>query len=188
MRHFMLVCGEKFFEKMNYLYHRVPNNLTGKYIMPLNELRKVYPKVYDEEIKKYEGRESLLKIKIPILNCLWNDVLHMTAVHPDKVKLALKDSGYLMKKSEWFKINPNLLDEENMIVYLYKSRLFNSKSSEFVPLRTNDLQKYSSIGTKTKEDFREEISHGRKPLLFHFVPHILYKGKIKISDLEVIEV
>ena len=43
---------------MVYLYHRVPENLIGETLYPLNELKTLYPDVYAEHVKKYEGREE----------------------------------------------------------------------------------------------------------------------------------
>jgi len=156
--------------------------------MPLNELKRVYPEIYREHVKKYAGREELLKFKIPIWSCLWNDVLHMAAVPPKKLDKAFKEAEADLKWRRWFKISPKLLNLSNTIVYLYKKRPFNADSSEFVPFRINDLKKYNSLGQRTRDYFREETLHGRSPLIFHLVPHILYKGKLKLSDLEVTEI
>jgi|TARA_Y100000034_G_scaffold55831_1_gene68378 hypothetical protein len=173
---------------MNYLYHKVPEDMKGNFLMPLNSLKKKYPSIYNEKVKKYEGRETLLNLKFPILNCLWNDVIHLTAVNPEKLKKALIKAGSpKRKKSKWFKIDPRILNKSITIVNLYKIRnLFNEKNYIFFQIR--DLDKYNKIGSKTKAYFREEFSMGRKPMVFHFIPHILYKGKINIKDCEVIEV
>ena len=44
-----------------------------------------HPAVYEEHVKKYKGRERLLRREIPLLNCLWNDVLHISPIHPQLV-------------------------------------------------------------------------------------------------------
>ena len=87
---------------MNYLYHRVPKNLQGQYLMPLTQLKKNHPEIYQEHLKKYEGRESLLKFKIPKLNCLWNDVIHLTAVQPKKLDEAFREAEADLKWRKWF--------------------------------------------------------------------------------------
>ena len=64
---------------MQYVYHMVPEELKGEYLIPLNELKSVYPNLYGEYIQKYKDhphREKLLTRKIPKLECLWNDVVH----------------------------------------------------------------------------------------------------------------
>lgn len=172
---------------MNYLYHRVPYNLTGKYLMPLNELKKKLPVVYKEHAKKYLKRDALLSMKVPKLNCLWNDALHLIAVHPKKINKALKEAGVNPKKRKWFKINPKLLDSKKTIVYLYKKRPLNADSSEFIQFNVKKLPKYSFIGKETKKFYKKAILNYQKVFTFHLMPHILYKGKLRISDLEVIE-
>ena len=173
---------------MRYLYHVIPENLQGQYLMPLNQLKKNHPEIYQEHLKKYEGRESLLKFKIPKLNCLWNDVIHLTAVQPKKLDEAFREAEADLKWRKWFKVNPELLEPNRTIVYLYKKRPLIADPTEFVPFKVNDLSKYSHIGEKTRDYFKEEVSKGRRPLMFHLVPHVLYKGKLKIKDLEVIEI
>ena len=161
---------------MKYLYHRVPNHIVGKELVPLNKLKEISQKAYEREIKKYIGREILLKKKIPKLNCLWNDVIHITAIHPSKIKRALKDAGFKeFASSKWFKINPKLLDPKiNLPKY-------------YVPFRTKDLDKYNHYNKNSIKYFKDKFKAGEKPLLFYFAPHILYKGKLKIKDLELIK-
>ena len=67
---------------MTFLYHRVPANMQGDFLSPLNQLKDIYPEAYAEAVKKYEGREFLMNVGIPTLDCLWNDFLFLTAVHP----------------------------------------------------------------------------------------------------------
>ena len=152
-------------------------------------MKKKYPSVYKDEVKKYKGRENILKIKIPFLNCLWNDVIHLTAVHPKELKKALIESGFPNKKEkvQWFKINPKILDMSKTIVNLYEIRNL-SDEKNYVPFKISDLNKYNKIGSKTKSYFRKEFFEGRRPFRFHLVPHILYKNKINTQNCKVIEV
>ena len=172
---------------MNYLYHKVPENMKGKYLMPLNKLRKVYPKVYKEELKKYEGRGHLLKKRVWPWNCLWNDVIHLTAVHPRKLKIALLKSGAKSVKSKkWFRINVKNLKKSKTIVWTYPKGEGNKRNWGFVKYNIKDLKKYNKIGKDTLDYYKEKFSEGKKPLMFAWVPHILYKGKINISKCKII--
>ncbi|MBI2087070.1 MAG: hypothetical protein HYT69_02770 [Candidatus Zambryskibacteria bacterium] len=67
---------------MEYLYHQIPKNMFGTLLYPLNVLKETHPEIYAEHAKKYVGREQLLTATVPPLNCLWNDVLHFTAIAP----------------------------------------------------------------------------------------------------------
>jgi hypothetical protein len=69
-------------------YHILKDNFTGDIIYPLNQLKDIYPDHYTREIKKYEGREKLMDVRNPILNCLWNDVVQFTCL--DCLRLVLR--------------------------------------------------------------------------------------------------
>lgn len=176
---------------MNYLYHRVPDKIVGKEIIPLNKLKKISKGAYDKEVKKYEGREFLLKRIIPKLDCLWNDVIFLTAIHPTKVRKALRKIGFRkFTKSKYFKINPKLLNKEKTIIYLYPNVPIKErdKPKYYIKFKIEDLKKYSNYKKDTLKYFKEKFKAKERPLLYHLVPHILYKGKLKIKDLEIIEV
>ncbi|MBK8551651.1 MAG: hypothetical protein IPL53_11555 [Ignavibacteria bacterium] len=81
---------------MNYLYHRVPKNLRGNVLYPLNTLKEIHPDLYEQQASKYAGREHITCQIIPILNCLWNDVLHFSAVNPEEI------SAYRIRKKSGF--------------------------------------------------------------------------------------
>ena len=170
---------------MNYLYHDVPENMKGNFLIPLNSMKKKNPSLYKDEVKKYKGRESLLKIKVPLLDCLWNDVVHLTAVHPRDLKKALVNSG--MPKNitmKWFKINLKSLEQDKTIVYLYK---YEDESKDYKKFNHSDLKKYGRIPANTKKYFKKCYNEGYIPLIFHLVPHILYKGEINIKNCDIIE-
>ena len=168
----------------------IPDDMKGDNLMPLNTLKKEYPKLYKEEVKKYEGRKFLLKIKIPHLDCLWNDVLHITAVNPRELRKALVQAGMHKNiKAKWFKINPKDLDKDSTIVWKYpdkKDGKFYKK--EYTKFNPSNLKRYSKVPLKTKKYFKKSFDKWQRPLWFHLIPHILYKGKINIKNCKVIEV
>ena len=167
---------------MNYLYHRVPKNLKRRYLIPLNELKKVEPKIYAEHIKKYEGRMETLKDKIPPLNCLWNDVLHMSAVSPRKIDGVLRKLGFKkgLNEERWFKINPRLIDESKTVVTVGEGK--------FVRFERKKLDRYDKIRSWTLDYYKKQIKERKRIMIFYKINHILFKGKLKIKDLEVIEI
>lgn len=176
---------------MNYLYHRVPKNLQGNTLYPLNVLKEKLPNVYESEIKKYKGRENLLEIKIPSLNCLWNDVLHLAAVHPSEIKNSLRDAGRKEDfEMKYFQIDPALLEIENAIVYLYIQENNDdiSREDNFKPFVLTDTENLSSMPEATKDYYKKLISTGKNPLLYHKIPHVLYRGSIDISGCKIISV
>jgi len=50
------------------------------------------------------------------------------------------------------------------------------------------MAKFSSIPQATKDYYKEMIGRGKRPLLYHKIPHILYKGTLDITDLPIISV
>lgn len=176
---------------MNYLYHMKPRKIEGTSLIPLNALREEHKSTYESAVSKYQGREHLLKSIIPFLNCLWNDVLHLTAVHPSKVDKALKKTNLkegLLTRT-WFKVNPHILDKENTIVWLYpQDRVEQFRKEFFVPYNVSDLNNYSELHQDTLDYYNSKIQEGKRPLLFHRVPHILYRGTLPLNTLEVIDI
>lgn len=174
---------------MNFVYHLVPKDMRGDVLYPLNDLKTIFPKLYDKKVKKYKGREFLTKETIPFLNCLWNDVLHFSAVSPYDIKKAFVELEYLFK-AKFYKIDATLLDEGKTIVYLFNTKGINDKLEEknFEKCNLKNFLKYSQFPYKTKEYYKKELEKGKWPLLFYKIPHILFKGSINIKDVPIIEV
>jgi hypothetical protein len=170
---------------MNYLYHRVPKEMRGNILYPLNMLKTEKPEVYKLGVEKYNGREDILSEKIEPLNCLWNDVIHLTAVHPREIKEALSQAGKVLE-FDFYEIDPYLLDPSNTTVYLYNKR--KGEEKEFEVYDPHNITRYSSLPQRTKDYYIETILNNKDPLLFHIIPHILYKGSIDITAANIIHV
>jgi hypothetical protein len=165
------------------LYHRVPDNMVGDTLYPLNELKDIHPDVYERERTKREGRERVMEQIIPYLDCWWNEVIHLTAVHPKKIKDALNTN----KTFQYYQIDPGRLEPDNTIVYLYNELGPLTKES-FTTYDPNKISEYTELPEETKEYYQERQEQGKRQLLFVYIPHILYKGRIDTSDVEVITV
>lgn len=176
---------------MNYLYHMVPQGMVGTILYPLSKLKEKHPRIYKEQIKKYDGRKFILGRKVKFLDCLPAEVLNLTAVHPRKIKNAFRKANVPLRKLRWFKINPYNLDSKLAVVYLYKYDLWKDadKLDNYEQFNPTQLSMYNKISNKTIRYYRDEFHNkGIRPLLFHLVPHILYNGTIDTKKCEVIEV
>jgi len=176
---------------MSYLYHSIPKNLQGNILYPLNILKERHPIVYEEQVSKYLGREHIKEQRIPILDCLWNDVLHFSAVNPKEIKQALVESGRSIDFTmEYYQVDPELLEPKNTIVYLYAHTNNKDKMSteNFVPYNVDEVAKFSSMPQATKNYYKEMINKGERPLLYHKIPHILYKGELDTINLPTVSV
>lgn len=161
--------------------------MQGNVLFPLNTLKETHPDIYEKEASKYVGREQIMQQRIPTLDCLWNDVLHFSAVHPSQVKEALIEAGRTKSFDiEFFEIDPHLLTPENTTVYLYRHSTLEDKFKEenFANYNPDDVAQYSVLPQETKDYYKEMISQDKKPLLFHRVPHIIFKGSLDTSKIK----
>lgn len=176
---------------MNYLYHIVPKNLRGNILFPLNVLKNKLPDIYEQQVRKYSGREQLLKQQIPILDCLWNDVLHFSAVNPREIKQALIEAGRNPDFTMYYyQVEPKLIFPEKAIVYLYSHTDIKDKLNEknYISYNPDETEQFSIMPEATKEYYKEMIRVGRNPLLYHRIPHILFKGELDTVKLKIITV
>jgi hypothetical protein len=163
----------------------LPEKIHGAFLLPLNEQKKILPKLYKENIQKYSKRKSVMKTKIPLTNSTWSDVIHLTPIHPKKFKAALKKAGLKPKDNvHWIKINPYKLDRGKAVLYKYTSN--SVSANQFLSLKPNQLNQYNKISNKVLTYYKECIQKDTRPLLFHLVPHILYKGRISIKNTQII--
>lgn len=163
--------------------------MKGDILYPLNQLKDIDKEVYEQQASKYHGREFVMSWKIPTLNCLWNDVLHFSPVHPKEVKKELAKLGQDFG-GKFIQVDPEILDQGKATVYLYK----NTKGSkeldmeEFTNFTITDLPKYSEFPEATANYYKKMINGGKSPLLFVRIPHILYQGSVNTKDCEIIEI
>jgi len=176
------------------LYHLVPKNLQGKTLYPLNQLKSTHPERYAEHIKKYNWRKETLQGIIPILNCLWNDVLHFSPVHPQQVKNNYQNAGFTVNTLRAFEINAKTLEPSRTVIYQYLHKPSKDRSvkysfpNNFVPYDLTKLNAMTELPESTKTYYAEMFAKGKRPLAFVGVPHVLYKGSLDISDVPIIEV
>lgn len=170
----------------NFVYHRVPDSMLGSVLYPLNELKSILPDVYEEQVKKYEHRKYLLTATIPILNCLWNDVLHLSPVNPTQIKTAYQELGQSIELKS-FQIDATRLEKEKTIFYLHKypeaDRL---KPDNWGQFSTEKLAEYTELPKKTIEYYKTQFEAGLRPLIYVWVPHILYLGSIDVIDSAIV--
>jgi hypothetical protein len=159
----------------------------GTILYPLNVLKETHPEVYTEHAKKYEGREQLLTATVPPLDCLWNDVLHFTAVAPHELKANLAKAGITTEPTAWYKVPVTLVEGKNSIAFLYRRDLgVMPNFKEYEPFDASRMDIYRKVPDETIEYYKEQNAKGKRPLLFHLVPHILYKGTIDITGFDII--
>jgi len=175
---------------MTHLYHHVPPDQSGTTLYPLNQLRDIDPELYSLKASKYTDREHVMERQIPILDCLWNDVLHLSPIPPHELKAALLEAGMEDRQFSYYQIEPTLFTAENTVIYLHQStdRVIAPDASEFVPYEIERLSDLAHIPEWTKQYYAEQYANGDKPLRFLGIPHILHKGTVDTTNLPIVTV
>ena len=164
-----------------FVYHRVPEVMEGTIIYPLNVLKKEKPSFYDEYVKKYQGRESLLGVNISPLKCLWGDVIFFSPIHPNEILREIEAAGFPKHpKTKWFKVPLSNLKLENLAI--------NMSEDKFELFKLDMLSKVNYLPEETKVYYQTCFQNNKNPLILAHAPHLLYKGVLDVRDLEVIEV
>lgn len=177
-----------------FVYHFKPTNMSGDFLVPLNSMQELLPAAYEEHIKKYKGREQMLKQKIPMLNCLWNDVVHLSSINPQIIlnmwrEKDLFEHAKIPKEIEVYKIPVELLNEETTIC-------FQSLNYDFYEY-TADLEKYSKFNKETFKEqtivepkqidvWKNDTKEKRTMLWYSNTMHVLAKQQIDTKLCEII--
>jgi hypothetical protein len=170
------------------LYHLVPHNLIGKTLYPLNQLADIHPEIAASHAKKYEGREQLMTQTIPLLNCLWNSALHLSPIHPSKVKSAYVEAGGKWYPFSYYCIPEQLLDSDKAVVHtVYPKTTHDMSATEGTTKWLKDvyIDDLREVPTATRDYYESTFTAGNLPLVFAYTPHVLYQGAISIEDLAV---
>ncbi|KAF0124883.1 MAG: group-specific protein [Elusimicrobia bacterium] len=177
------------------VYHIRQPDFKGTRLYPLNRLKTVYPDVYARCVKKYEGREWLTRAVIEYFDCIWNDVLHFSLMHPSLIYRGLSETGFDHHKvsREWFKIP--LLDVLSPDAALYRNEEEDDKDGkvrefprdEFEPVTSARVKELSGMPDRNLRYYRRSFEKKRPPVMWGYAPHLLYKGELDVSSYKVFD-
>jgi hypothetical protein len=176
---------------MQFVYHLKPQKIIGDALVSLNALNEISTELYNAAIEKYVGREYIMQIRLPILNCLWNEVVHLSPIHPQKIYDILEPliEGPRTKR-EWLEIPITSLSESSTITFSCPPVLIGSRldisTAECKPFSTSEYVGVNNIPPWTIKYYKDELAVGRKPLLFNGLIHVLTMGKVELSKAETI--
>lgn len=171
---------------MIYFYHGIPEDMRGDKLIPLNKMLEVDAELREKYLEKYKGREEILERKIPLLDCLWNDVVQLLPLHPRKLFELQKELGLIneIPDYKYFEIDRATLDPQQTVVY-FKT----AQGEEHVTIKwlsdvnLDDLQ---DIPPATAGYYKSMIGTGEPVFNYQFVPHIVYKGTVDVSSVKTI--
>lgn len=171
---------------MKYVYHGVPEQMVGSQLIPLNYMPAHMQSIRDKNLEKYEGREEILERKIPLLDCLWNDVVQFLPLHPQTVFELQKEFGLIPKVPpyKFFEINLETLHPDDTVVF-FKSKP-GEENTNVTWLKDTDFDALQTIPQATVDYFKTLIGTGELPFNYQFIPHIVHKGPVDISDVKII--
>jgi hypothetical protein len=165
-----------------WLYHICPPTMVGHEIVPLRQLKKLNKKLHDVAIAKYAEREKVAHTPIVALDCSWGDVVFLSAIHPTLLRRKLEENGVRKAPGRCFKIDPKALDPERACVLTWGDG-YEEQYHAFSP---GEVEFYQEIPHATLRYYREECWEGRVPLMFGYVPHIVYRGSINIEHALIV--
>ena len=178
-----------------------PSLKVSRTLYPLNQLADVFPDLYLELRKSYATREDIASLRIPPLgNCLWNDVLHFSPVHPQRLKAALAEAGHELPEAwrRFFQVDARLLAGERTTIYLLREAFYSGQfdveaasaqiGRECLPFEPDTLTSLAEVPEATRAFY--SASQTSSFPLFLFVPHVLYRGTLDVTQqgVSVVEV
>lgn len=170
------------------LYHLVPRRVVGSHLLPLNRLKGSHPALYEAYSRKYQGREHLLEQPVPGLECLWSDVLFLTAAQPSVIRELHEAAGFDVPPLRWFEVDPRALDASRLHIYwyLHSDPDLKEDPANWEPFRESLLPRLREVPEATREHYAEAARSGKRPLAFYRVPHLLYRGELELEGVRVI--
>jgi len=154
-------------------------------------IRDKIPEIYDLHNSKYVGREDLTKLYIPQLDCLWNDVLFMTPIHPQEHQNVYDKFNYYARGTQFFKIPADMLNPAITKLYLYQKVVDLADITlprnilDYVP---SEMENYCKIPPRALAYLEDKLRKNEQFFTHHKMPHILYKGTLDVSNIEIITV
>jgi hypothetical protein len=169
------------------LFHFVPERMAGTVLYPLNALRDHEPQLWRREVAKYEGREHVLEKSIPPLGCLWNDVLHFSVIRPSLVAGELKEVGIDLPRRRFFEIDADALEPRRTVIFLNRPSegSHDTDESQWLPYDTARLLDLDQMSEATRRYYRESTALGQQPLLYRYLPHVLFHGQLETQGCPV---
>ena len=178
-------CG--YTEYMTYLYHGIPEDMKGDELITLSQMFVKDPALHQKYLEKYKGREEIRERRIPLLDCLWNDVVQLLPLHPRTLFDLQLQLGLINEIPEYryFQIDPNTLNLDNTAVYFKTAPGEENVTVKW--LRDVDLNELQEIPEATIKYYESMVDTGEPVFNYQFVPHILHKGSIDISKSRIID-
>jgi hypothetical protein len=172
------------------LYHALPPDMRGETLYPLNLLRDIHPDLFERERRKYAGRDALLELRIPLLDVLWNDTLHLSPLHPYHLAEAWRSVGLSSPAWErrFFRIPVEQLAGRPSVWFASgaltaQGALPGDAVTRFDPARYRELARPPA---RYLEYLVDERRSGHAPRPFAHLPHVLVAGPVDVAGVPLV--
>lgn len=171
---------------MTFLYHGIPEDMKGDELITLSQMFAKDPVLHQKYLEKYKGREEILERRIPLLDCLWNDVVQLLPLHPRKLFELQLQLGLINEIPEYryFQIDPTTLNIDDTVVYFKTAPGEENVTVKW--LKDSNLDELQEIPEATIKYYESMVGTGEPVFNYQFVPHILYRGSVDISKSNTI--
>jgi hypothetical protein len=171
---------------MNYIYHGVPEQMMGTKLYPLNKMPESMATIRDANLAKYTGREEIMERKIPLLSCLWNDVIQFLPLHPQKVFELQRAIGIMpeVPAYNFYEIPLEKLDPAKTVIFFKTAP--GDENATVKWLADVDFASIQDVPQATKEYYKSLVGTGELPLNYQFIPHVIYADVLDVYGMRVV--
>ena len=171
------------------VYHVLPERMVGSVLYPLNELRDRDPATFERARAKYEGREQVMELRVPLLDCLWNDVLHLSPVHPGEIVNALQAVGFTPDRRRFLEVDAGRLEPSRTVLFLNSTdREHRFDEDQWKWFDSRAVAQHARLPQATRDYYAACARDSTRPFLFAHAPHVLFRGSLDVKGLTVLEV
>jgi hypothetical protein len=187
--------------RIDFVYHRKRPDFRGDQLVPLTDLQRLHPDLHAAAAAKYRGREWTMAWRIPILDVLWNDVVHCSPLHPHLVYRALHARAPdRFGEAEYFAIPVARFAHRRAVYWKfaappYPARAWDAWSpaeraawaADFEPFAPGRHRPPTDVPPVTLAHYDEMLARGQPVLLVYYgIPHVQVAGAIDVADLAVV--
>lgn len=179
------------------MYHLCAPDLRDETLYPLDELRGRHPDLYQRELVKWAGRESVLDLRIPYLDCAWGSTVNLSAIDPRQLitlrrALGLPMSHLLQRRVA--RIPVERLAGRSAVWFDSTAHWLNSRpgdadalrrppDTDFSPFDPGRYRELGAVPTMHEHYLQSQLRRSEPALGFVFIPHVLVKGPVSLAGL-----
>jgi hypothetical protein len=179
---------------MAFVYHARPPGMRGSALEPLSALRARHPDLHAAGRAKYEGeRARNLEIRVPGLDAMWDEVVHLMPLHPGRVYRAQLTSGLEPERLTFFRVPVDRLPSARTAWFRFDlelgldEHLGQPAAEQFAPFDPTRYRELPDVPERTRAYYEAAVSAGLRPLPYRFIPQVLVAGAVDVAGAEVVD-